>query len=231
MPGPPAATFLLMLLLALDTTAHSGGIALARDGEVLESVPIEAPKGHGSVIYQQINALLASHHITLGDIDCYSGASGPGSFTGIRVGLSVAKALAEVHGKPLVPVSNLAALAFGGEGRHRAPVLDARRGEVYAAVYDGQSRVLVDEVVSPWDAFLKLVSDREVTFVSAHAKMFEADGVAPLPPAPEGSRRTVTVTGPLVAAVAQLACLQFESGAGVPPKQWMRTMCVVRRLN
>ncbi len=207
-----------MLLLALDTTAHLGGIALARDGEVLQSVRIEAPKGHGSVIYQQINVLLASHHVTLGDIDCYAGASGPGSFTGIRVGLSVAKALAEVHGRPVIPVSNLAALAYAGEGRHRAPVLDARRGEVYAAVYDDQSRVLVDEVVSPWHEFLQLVSDRQITFVSADAKMFEADGVAPLPPAPNGSRRTVTVTGPLVAAVAELACLQFESGGGVPPE-------------
>ena len=207
-----------MLLLALDTTAHLGGIALARDGEVLEAVPIEAPNGHGSVIYQQINALLASRNVTLGDIDCYAGASGPGSFTGIRVGLSVAKALAEVHGKPVVPVSNLAALAFAGEGRHRAPVLDARRGEVYAAVYDDQSRVLVDEVVSPWDEFRKLVSGREITFVSSDATMFEADGVAPLPAAPNGSRRTVTVTSPLVAAVAELAALQYDSGDAVPPE-------------
>ena len=207
-----------MLLLALDTTAHLGGIALARDGVVPRTVPIEAPKGHGSVIYQQINALLASHNVTLGDIDCYAGASGPGSFTGIRVGLSVAKALAEVHGKPVVPVSNLAALAFAGEGRYRVPVLDARRGEVYAAVYDEQSRVLVREVVSPWDEFLKLVSGREITFVSSDAKLFETDGAAPLPTASKGSRRTVTVTSPLVAAVAELACLRYDSGAGLPPE-------------
>jgi tRNA threonylcarbamoyladenosine biosynthesis protein TsaB len=207
-----------MLLLALDTTAHLGGIALARDGVVLQVVPIEAPKGHGSVIYQQINGLLASHNVTLRDIDCYAGASGPGSFTGIRVGLSVAKALAEVHGKPVVPVSNLAALAFAGEGRYRAPVLDARRGEVYAAVYDEQSRVLVREVVSPWDEFLKLVSGREITFVSSDAKLFEANGAAPLPPASNGSRRRVAVTSPLVAAVAELACVLYDSGTGLPPE-------------
>jgi tRNA threonylcarbamoyladenosine biosynthesis protein TsaB len=207
-----------MLLLALDTTAHLGGIALARDGAVLQVVPIEAPKGHGSVIHQQINTLLAFHNVSLGDIDCYAGASGPGSFTGIRVGLSVVKALAEVHGKPVVPVSNLAALAFAGEGRYRAPVLDARRGEVYAAVYDEQSRVLVREVVSPWDEFLKLVSGREITFVSSDAKLFEADGAAPLSPASNGSGRTVTVTSPLVAAVAELACLRYDSGTGLPPE-------------
>ena len=207
-----------MLLLALDTTRHSGGVALARNGEVLQAVPIVAPKGHGSVIYQQINALLDLHNVNLEDIDCYAGASGPGSFTGIRVGLSVAKALAEVHGKPVVPVSNLAALAFAGEGRHRAPVLDARRGEVYAAVYDEQSRVIVDEVVSAWDEFLKLIGDREITFVCTDRDLFEADGAAPLPPAPNGSRRAVTVTRPLVAAVAELAALHYDSGAALPPE-------------
>ena len=181
-------------------------------------IPIVAPKGHGSVIYQQINALLDLHNVTLEDIDCYAGASGPGSFTGIRVGLSVAKALGEVHGKPVVPVSNLAALAFAGEGRHRAPVLDARRGEVYAAVYDEQSRVVVEEVVSPWEDFLKLVGDHEITFVSTDRDLFEADGAAPLPPATNGSRRTVTVGTPLVAAVAQLALLRYDSGAALPPE-------------
>ena len=207
-----------MLLLALDTTRHSGGIALARNGEILQAVPIVAPKGHGSVIYQQINALLDLHNVTLDDVDCYAGASGPGSFTGIRVGLSVAKALGEVHGKPVVPVSNLAALAFAGEGRRRAPVLDARRGEVYAAVYDEQSRVIVEEVVSVWDEFLKLIGDHKITFVSTDRDLFEADGAAPLPPASNGSRRAVTVTRPLVAAVAQLAALRYDSGVALPPE-------------
>ena len=207
-----------MLLLALDTTRHSGGIALSRNGEVLQAVPITAPKGHGSVIYQQINALLDLHNVKLEDIDCYAGASGPGSFTGIRVGLSVAKALAEVHGKPVVPVSNLAALAFAGDGRHRAPVLDARRGEVYAAVYDEQARVIVDEVVSAWDEFLKLIGDREITFVSTDRDLFGADGAAPLPPASNGPRRTVTVTRPLVGAVAELASLRYDAGAVLPPE-------------
>ena len=207
-----------MLLLALDTTRHSGGIALVRNGELLQAVPITAPKGHGSVIYQQINALLGLHNVKLEDIDCYAGASGPGSFTGIRVGLSVVKALAEVHGKPVIPVSNLAALAFAGDGWHRAPVLDARRGEVYAAVYDEQSRAIVDEVVSPWGEFLKLIGDREITFVSTDRDLFGADGAAPLSPASNGSRRTVTVTRPLVGAVAELAALHYDAGAVLPPE-------------
>ena len=207
-----------MLLLALDTTRHSGGIALARDGEVLQAVPIEAPTGHGSVIYQQINELLDIRSVHLENIDCYAGASGPGSFTGIRVGLTVAKALAEVHGKPVVPVSNLAALAFAGEGQYRAPVLDARRGEVYAAVYDEQHRVVVDELVSPWEDFLKLLGGREVTFVSTDAKLFEADGAAPLPAPSNGSRRALTLSSALVAAVAGLAARRFDSGAALAPE-------------
>ena len=110
---------------------------------------------------------MSSHGLHLRDIDCYAAAAGPGSFTGIRIGLAVVKSLAEAHGKRVVPVSNLAALAWAGSGRYRAPILDARRGEVYAAVYDDQLRLVVDEIVTlGWEEFLRLVGDREVSFLS-----------------------------------------------------------------
>ncbi len=76
-------------------------------------------------------------------VDCFAAASGPGSFTGVRVGLACVKGLAEALGKPAVAVSNLRAIASFGTAPWRAVVLDARRGEIYGAVYDaagGSSR-------------------------------------------------------------------------------------------
>ena len=70
----------------------------------------------------------------LEEIDCFAAASGPGSFTGVRVGLAAVKGLAEALGKPAVGISNLRALSLFGKAALRAVVLDARRGEVYGAV-------------------------------------------------------------------------------------------------
>ena len=71
-------------------------------------------------------------------MDCFAAASGPGSFTGVRVGLAAVKGLAEAAGKRVVAVSNLRALAFFGSAPLRATVIDARRGEVYAALYNSR---------------------------------------------------------------------------------------------
>ena len=73
----------------------------------------------------------------------------PGSFTGVRIGLACVKGLAEAYGKPVVAVSNLEVLAAFGEAPLRAVVLDARRGEVYGAVYNDRGEVILPEAVSP----------------------------------------------------------------------------------
>ncbi len=208
-----------MNLLAIDTTAHSGGIALACDGEILEAAAIEAPEGFGEVIYPEIEALLSRAGLALHDIDGYAAAAGPGSFTGIRVGLSVVKSLAEVHGKKVAPVSNLLALAYAGTGKYRAAVMDARRGEVYAAVYDADLRPLVDEVVTEWESFRSMVGDRPVTFVSLDSGLFNEAGVAPLGTNGHGKEaRAVVAEPPLAAAVAGVAQAVFEKGEALVPE-------------
>src|SRR6266536_2270706 len=100
-----------MLTLALDTTADDGSIALARDGCIAEEALIHAPRGFSQVLFGEIEALLGRQGVALRDIDLFAAASGPGSFTGVRVGLSAVKGLAEVLGKRVVAVSNLEALA------------------------------------------------------------------------------------------------------------------------
>ena len=214
----PCPYILLMLLLAIDTTSFHGGVSLAGNDEILETKPIHAPRGFGTVIYQEIRSLLERQRLHLRDIDCYAAAAGPGSFTGIRIGLAVVKSLAEAHGKKVVPVSNLAALARAGSGCYRAPILDARRGEVYAAVYDDQLRPVVDEVVTLWEDFLRLVGDREVSFLSQDSNMFAAGGAAPIETQSQARYRTVTVSTCLAEAAAQVAVACVAEGKVMPPE-------------
>lgn len=194
------------MILAIDTTGEWGSVALARGGEVVEARAIRSAEGFGHVIFQQILALLERHGVALGEIGGYAAASGPGSFTGVRIGLTAAKGLAEAHGKRVAPVSNLMALASMGRGGLRAPVIDARRGEIYGAVYDAELRVVVEEVVAPWERFRELVGAREVTFVAAEGTRIE--GV-----------QVMEVSRALAGAVAVVGARMLAEGHGLLPEQ------------
>jgi tRNA threonylcarbamoyladenosine biosynthesis protein TsaB len=130
-----------MLLLAVDTSGKHGSIALARCGdrpdcEIIEVVPLTGGTFSAQLV-PEISQLLAKHEFSKSDIDGFAAASGPGSFTGLRVGLAAIKGLAEVLGKPIAAVSLLEAMAMaaGVSGKVTA-VLDAGRNEVYAGLYE-----------------------------------------------------------------------------------------------
>ena len=137
-----------MLLLATDTSGRHGSIALARAGagsraggevgdiEVLEVVALTGGTFSAQLV-PQVAATLAKQGFSKNDIEGFAVASGPGSFTGLRVGLAAIKGLAEILGKPIATVSTLEAVAHGSgcEGKVTA-VLDAGRGEVYAGEYE-----------------------------------------------------------------------------------------------
>ncbi len=130
-----------MILLATDTSGKHGTIALARCGpgaacDVVETAPLEGGTFSAQLV-PQIAALLAKHGFSKVDIGGFAVVPGPGSFTGVRVGLAAIKALAEVLGKPIAAVSLLEAVAISGGSPGRVTaVLDAGRGEVYAGEYD-----------------------------------------------------------------------------------------------
>jgi tRNA threonylcarbamoyladenosine biosynthesis protein TsaB len=153
------------LILAIDTTHQWGSLALARGNEILEEVELEAPDGFAHVIYGCLGALLERHAVHLHEIACFASAAGPGSFTGVRVGLACIKGLAEACGKPAVAVSNLQALAWFGSAHLRAAVMDARRGEVYGAVYNAEGCYVVPETVGRFAPWLETVPWRDVEFV------------------------------------------------------------------
>ena len=208
-----------MNLLAIDTTDRQGGIALTRDGQILEAVSLEAPDGFGEVIYSEIETLLSRNNVALREIDGYAAAAGPGSFTGVRVGLSVVKALAEVHGKEVAPISSLQALAYSGTGPYRVAVINARRQEVYVGVYDEHLNPLVEEIVTEWESFYTSLESRPVTFVSLDQDLFERDGTA-REKSDFTDNREVVIIGkrPLAIAVAHVAKTLFETGQSVVPE-------------
>src|SRR5580704_7293891 len=165
-----------MLFLVTDTSGRQGSVALARAGErELEDVQvIEVARLTGGAfsaqLVPQIAALLANHQLTKADIDGFVVVSGPGSFTGLRVGLAAIKALAEILRKPIVAVSllELVAIASHIQGKVVA-AMDGGRGEVFFGAYElaGESaRMLREELVSRVD-FLSLARDSSVATTDA----------------------------------------------------------------
>jgi len=202
-------------ILALDTTSEFGSLALAEGDRIVEAAEVYSPDGFGHVIFQEVLSLLGRQGWKLESIDCYAAASGPGSFTGVRVGLTAVKGLAEAQGKRVVAVSNLLALAYAGEGDWRATLIDARRGEIYGAVYDASLRPVVDEMVVSLPRFLEALGEREVTFVATDFIPFQA-GL-------RGTRfegsRVVTVRRALAGPIAGLAARAFAEGRALLPEQ------------
>jgi tRNA threonylcarbamoyladenosine biosynthesis protein TsaB len=143
-----------MLLLAADTSGKHGSIALAKcegnDCSVLEIVPITGGTFSAQLV-PQIAALLSKHGFSKNEIDGFAVASGPGSFTGLRVGLAAIKGLAEVLRKPIAALSLLEVLAMKSEVQGSiVAVLDAGRNEVYAGNYEhcaGSVRLIAETLV------------------------------------------------------------------------------------
>jgi tRNA threonylcarbamoyladenosine biosynthesis protein TsaB len=146
-------------LLAIDTTSEVSSIALAEGGRVLEEVALHSPDGFAHILFDEVERLLARHGMKITDIEGFAAAAGPGSFTGVRVGLTAAKGLAVATGRKVVAVSNLQALASFGTRPQRAPVIDARRGDIFGAVYDADLRLVSPEVVMKLEDFLLTLPD------------------------------------------------------------------------
>jgi len=170
-----------LLLLAIDTTSEFGSLALADDERVLEEVPLHSPDGFAHVIFREIERLLERHNLKVTDIEGFAAAAGPGSFTGVRVGLTAAKGLAEATGREVVAISNLQALASFGTRPLRAPIIDARRGDIFGAVYDADLRLVAPEVVvkfEDWSRTLPEGHDHLVeTVVKGHRQCIQYDVV------------------------------------------------------
>lgn len=126
-----------MKVLAVDTSSRCGALGLTQDGEVLAEVALKSQENHSARLLPSIDWVLQRLQLSLDDIDAFGVVTGPGSFTGLRVGLATIKGFAWSLKKPVVGISSLEVLARGhGETSLTViPMLDARRGKVYAAGY------------------------------------------------------------------------------------------------
>ena len=161
-----------MTILALDTTSEYGSVAVRANRETIAEVALHSPDGFAHIIFSSIEEVLGRANIGVMDVDCFAATSGPGSFTGVRVGLSAVKGLAEAAGKRALGISNLRVLSSFGKSERRAVVLDARRGEVYAAVYGPNLTPLTPELVLPFHSWLETLQESEYEFVSTPGTPF-----------------------------------------------------------
>lgn len=202
-------------ILALDTTSEFGSLALIEGGAVVEEVLLHSADGFGHVLYGQLEALLRKHGWDVAGVDCFAASSGPGSFTGVRVGLAAVEGLAEAAGKPAIGVSNLLVLASFGTAPMRATVLDARRGEVYGALYDTELHPLSGEVVAKFPVWLGSLPAGELEFISTN--------FTPFRPALNGTRfadcRVTDVPRALAGAVGTIAARRLAEGRVMDPAQ------------
>jgi tRNA threonylcarbamoyladenosine biosynthesis protein TsaB len=176
-----------VLVLALDTSSPSGSLAVLRDEKVVGVVSTATAEVYSSRMFRELDFLLGELSLRMEEFELFAVAAGPGSFTGLRVGLAAVKGWAEVYRKPIAAVSALEAVA--AQGRYSAaliaPVLDARRGQLYFGLYrraaggaPGESRLVLDGeeyVMMPvefFEALGKRVGGAEFAIVTPQAELF-----------------------------------------------------------
>ena len=155
-----------MITLALDTSTRSGSCAVLRGDDVLAALPGSAGRTHAERLPADLMELLERAGLALRDVDVFAVATGPGSFTGLRVGIATMQGLALAASRPLVGVSALDALAHAVAVEDAvmrvATWVDAWRGEVYAALYDGTREVEAPSVEPPETVLGRLRGTRTV---------------------------------------------------------------------
>lgn len=168
-----------MLILAVDTCSPAGSVAVLKNTKLLGEVNLDSEMTHSERLLPALSFLLHASEIRMKDIDGYAVAVGPGSFTGIRIGMSTVKAFAFAHDKPVAPVSNLKALALKlrhPQSKLLCPLLDAKKGEIYAALFEVRDRklqeIIPQGVFKPDSFFSSLPSHRVISFIGSGVDIF-----------------------------------------------------------
>jgi tRNA threonylcarbamoyladenosine biosynthesis protein TsaB len=215
-----------MLILAVDTSSRTGSVALLRDSEVLAELSGYEETLYSNRLFRDIDLLQSRANFRMSQIDVFAVASGPGSFTGLRVGLTAVKAWSEVYGKPIAAVSGLQAVAAeslnggvvaGSEALRIAPFLDARRGQIFGAIYqkapddEGGLELVGDESILTTEEFLELVKGRSpdpVVLVSPTPDAIPAERLEEILP----GARVAQVPAALASAIGRLGFERAKRG-------------------
>src|SRR5258708_1879060 len=203
-----------MLILAVDTSGKNGSLALVQsEKERFRTVEIVALEGgtFSAQLIPQIADSLKKHKLAKEDLDAFAVVSGPGSFTGLRVGLAAIKALAEILQKPIVPVSLLEVVATASRAQNKVvAVMDGGRGEVFFGAYQiaGESiPVLQEELLSKAD-FLSASLDSTVATPDLTLAAAARDA----------GLSVVSVEAPTAAMIARFGWKKLQAGGIVSPE-------------
>lgn len=206
-----------MNILAIDTAGRSAAVAVMQNDRLLYEQVGNTGLTHSETLLPMVDAALRAAGLTCDDIDLYGVTNGPGSFTGLRIGLAAVKGLALPRQTPCCGVSTLAALAFGLAGCGTViGAQDARRGQVYWAGFDLATHArLTPDAAAPVEALENFVAScpKPLIFVGDGAALCynrfgTVDGVVPCPPALQLLRG---------AGVALAARAMAEAGEAAPP--------------
>lgn len=206
------------MILALDTTTRGGSIAVVRDDRVLSLLAGDASRTHAERLPAEIEAALTAAGVARDAIDLLAVATGPGGFTGLRIGLAAVQGLAMTLQRPVAGISTLDALAEQAAGTTAAfivPWMDAQRGDVFAAIADGRTGAAIEEpIVDNPGAVLARFHAR----LDGQAVLFIGDAVtrdAVL--LADGAHWTTRMPDALAPQIARLARRSAAEGKAGPP--------------
>jgi tRNA threonylcarbamoyladenosine biosynthesis protein TsaB len=207
-----------VILLALDTCDSRGSLALLHDDEVLQVVAHEGTGDYSSWVLPTAEKALEAAGLKMRDVEVYAAASGPGSFTGVRIALTTVKAWSEVYGRGIASVSRLEAMAVlaVGRGQHVAPFADAHRDQVFGGLYrrEGTSLQAVEaEMVAAPAEFLAWVNQRSgnerVSWISMDPeKLTSQEGWREHAKSGETVEVSTNVLAPAIARIGRMRALE-----------------------
>lgn len=166
-----------MNILAIDTSTMISSVTIANEDEIIGDFNVNQQKTHSESLVPMIEELLKLLGMEIRDIDTFVISKGPGSFTGLRIGMTVAKTLAQVYDKKLIPVSTLKALANNSSSnRLKVPMIDARGNRIYGAVFDENFNELIKEDLYTIEDFSKKVNDldKEVELIGLMSDKYDS---------------------------------------------------------
>ena len=165
-----------MKILAIDTSTTHSSCAVMDDNNIVGDFSINQSMSHNEILLVMVDEMLKKLNIDIEDIDLFVAVTGPGSFTGIRIGVTVVKALAMALNKPIVAVNTLEALSFGVfSDKKKIPLIDARGERVYYGVYEGiNNENIVAPALLTIDELLEEFSDKgEYVFVGDCVNLYK----------------------------------------------------------
>jgi tRNA threonylcarbamoyladenosine biosynthesis protein TsaB len=205
-------------VLSLDTTTRDGSVAVVVNDQILHELRGDPARTHGERLPGDLIRALDLAGLTVDRVDLLAVAAGPGSFTGLRVGIAAMQGLATATGRRIVPVSALDALARAAAvpGTPVAAWMDAQRGQVFAALYDGRRDIVAAptslapaETLTSWSTLLAAAGP--VTFVGDGAVRYEATIRAAL-----GLKAMIRQDVPLLAGAVGLIASEHPERAVLP---------------